>query len=78
MSFSLYSKNENELGIFFFLFICVIIIEFEEEDNLFGTDRDQVAISIEDDVQAEKQRKATGFSPNAEEDTLASDDKTEV
>ena len=47
--------------------------EFEEADSLLDANRDAVTISIEDeDLKAEKQRKATDGDP------LASDDNAEV
>lgn len=47
--------------------------EFEEADSLLDANRDAVTISIEDeDLKAEKQRKATDGDP------LASDDNEEV
>ncbi|XP_029309928.1 protein YIPF1 [Cottoperca gobio] len=53
--------------------------EFEEAGNLLDANRDATTISIEDDDMPEKQRKATGFTPDVDDlDPLASDDTTEL
>lgn len=53
-------------------------LEFEEAGNLLEANRDATTISIEDDVQPEKQRKAAGSSPGGDEDPSAYDDSSEV
>lgn len=57
-------------------FVLCFQIDFEEDGNLFESDND-VTISIEDDVKAEKQKSAADFTP-ADDDHLSGDDKTEV
>ncbi|XP_070775301.1 protein YIPF1 [Enoplosus armatus] len=53
--------------------------EFEEAGNLLEANRDAITINIDDeDVKPEKQRKAAGFTPDGDEDPLASDDTTEL
>uniref|UniRef100_A0A1A7WS60 Protein YIPF n=1 Tax=Iconisemion striatum TaxID=60296 RepID=A0A1A7WS60_9TELE len=54
--------------------------DFEEAANLLDANRDAVTISIGDeDLKAERQKPAGGFSPDvADDDPLGSDDKTEL